>query len=58
MDERKTEQENQKHPYNPPTLRVIELATEEVLGTGCKTAEDVVPSSVCGDSACGNQVGS
>lgn len=50
--------ESTKQPYQAPVLRVIELATDEVLGTGCKTVEDVVPTSVCGDSACGNLVGS
>jgi len=50
--------ESVKKPYQAPVLKVIELATDEVLGAGCKTVEDVVPTSVCGDSACGSQVGS
>ena len=51
-------QSNKKLQYVPPTLRVIELVTDEVLGTGCKTVADVVPTAICGSSACGNEVGS
>lgn len=52
------QQIEQKTPYSAPKLRVIELATDEVLGTGCKTLSDVVPTAVCGQSACGLQTGS
>ncbi len=51
--------EGAKQSYQAPVLKVIELATDEVLGTGCKTmAGDPVPTSVCGDGACGTQFGS
>ena len=49
---------NKKLTYSPPTLRVIELVTDEVLGVGCKTVSDVVPTGVCGTSPCGRQLGS
>ncbi|NQU41236.1 MAG: hypothetical protein HQ523_14905 [Lentisphaerae bacterium] len=60
MDEKQPEarDEETKRPYQPPEIKVVELATEEVLGTGCKTLSDVVPTAVCGSSACGTQVGS
>ena len=60
MDKRDLEQEQEtlKLPYSPPTLKVIELATDEVLGTGCKTLGDVVPTAICGASSCGTLVGS
>ena len=48
----------QRQPYSGLKLRVIELATDEVLGVGCKTVSDFVPGAVCGTSLCGNQVGS
>lgn len=51
-------EQKKKQPYNPPKLRVIELVTDEVLGVGCKTMADVVPTSVCGSSSCGTQLGS
>jgi len=58
----KSKQENvpagRKQPYRRPTIKVIELATDEVLGTGCKTDSDVAPSAICGDSPCGSQIGS
>jgi len=28
----------EKKPYEKPTLHVIDLVADEVLGTGCKTA--------------------
>ncbi len=28
-------------PYKKPNLRVVQLATDEVLGGGCKTGSDV-----------------
>jgi hypothetical protein len=31
-------QEKTKKPYEKPRLRIIELAAEEVLAVGCKTA--------------------
>ncbi len=45
-------------PYSAPKLRVIELVTDEVLGVGCKTVSDVVPTGLCGTTPCGAQVGS
>jgi hypothetical protein len=44
--------------YCPPVLRVVELATDEVLGVGCKSASDVAPTGLCGTTSCGNQIGS
>ena len=35
MQDKKDKEE--KHPYEKPKLRVIELLAEEVLGIGCKT---------------------
>ncbi|MBW1743971.1 MAG: hypothetical protein JRJ47_11200 [Deltaproteobacteria bacterium] len=32
------DKEKTKLPYERPRLRIIELAAEEVLATGCKTA--------------------
>jgi len=52
------ERKDKKRPYKKPTLKRIELATDEVLGTGCKTLSDVVPTAVCGSSACGTEAGS
>ena len=49
---------SEKLSYELPKLRVIGLVTDEILGVGCKTASDVVPTSLCGTSACGTQVGS
>jgi len=49
---------SKKRPYNRPRLRVIELVTDEVLGSGCKTVSDVAPTGLCGTSACGNTTGS
>lgn len=42
-------QMNQKKPYEKPSLRIIELAAEEVLGIGCKTASG---NSATGASPC------
>ena len=50
--------DSKKLPYSPPSLRVIELATDEVLGVGCKTVSDVAPTGLCGTTSCGNQAGS
>jgi hypothetical protein len=36
-----------KAPYQPPKLRVIELATQEVLGIGCSTVSSQVYVSSC-----------
>ena len=48
-----------KLAYHPPVLRVIELATDEVLGVGCKTAVDVVSGAgTCETSPCGGSIGS
>ncbi len=47
-----------KRAYTAPQLRVIELATDEVLGSGCKTVSDAVPTGLCGTSSCGNTTGS
>ncbi len=31
--------DGEKRPYEEPRLTVIELAAEEILGIGCKTAD-------------------
>lgn len=58
MNDKETIKSKEKQPYSPPRLRVIELVTDEVLGVGCKTISDVVPTSICGSSGCGRQIGS
>ena len=59
MSEHKAEQQaSSKRPYRAPTLRVIELATEEVLGVGCKAQGQLGQGAVCGQSPCGNVTGS
>jgi len=49
---------DKKFPYEKPSLRVIELAAEEVLGIGCKLdgATPFVPTGVtCLDTPCNVQ---
>jgi hypothetical protein len=46
-----------KAPYDPPRLRTIELAADEVLATGCKTAGGggTVPGPIpCSANGCVN----
>lgn len=38
--------ENMKRTYEAPVLRIIELATDEVMGTGCKTNTGPGPETV------------
>ena len=51
-----------KKIYKKPRLRIIELAAEEVLATGCKSPG--LPTTVgvgvdlCGHDACSSQAGS
>jgi hypothetical protein len=49
-----------KRPYEKPQLRVINLAAEEVLSTGCKTAPAApgVSGSGCVISFCSSSAGS
>lgn len=42
----------QKRIYDPPRLRTIELATDEVLATGCKESESATASNM-GGTFCG-----
>jgi hypothetical protein len=35
-----TKVREEKKPYEKPTLHVIDLAADEVLGVGCKTSSD------------------
>jgi hypothetical protein len=43
----------QRKPYKKPSLRTIDLAAEEVLGTGCKTGgETAVAVSTCIAGGC------
>jgi hypothetical protein len=43
----------EKLPYEPPVLKRIELRTEEVLGTGCKTeAESYSGALPCWSNGC------
>ena len=46
----KQDKEKEKPSYEKPRLRTIELAAEEVLGTGCKTM--AAPMSGVGTSDC------
>ena len=48
----------ERRTYEAPRLHVIELVTDEVLGSGCKTVTDIAPTGLCGTSSCGNMVGS
>jgi hypothetical protein len=57
-DDKDSTRDIQRQAYRGLKLQVIELATDEVLGVGCKTVTDFVPGAVCGTSLCGNQVGS
>jgi len=43
-----------KQVYEKPSLRVIELVAEEVMGVGCKTAVSVGPLTLCGALNCFN----
>jgi hypothetical protein len=48
-----------KQPYKKPKLRTIELAAEEVLGIGCKTAPGAPgPGITCTDGSCSLSLGS
>jgi hypothetical protein len=49
---------SRRQPYQVPTLKVIELATDEVLGAGCKTSSDNVSGALCIEAPCGGSVGS
>ena len=53
MENNKNE-ENSKQPYEKPRLRTIELAAEEVLGVGCKTAAGATGPAIptCSISMC------
>ena len=57
-EKKERDEEGQKREYRAPILRVVELATDEVLGSGCKSVSDVAPTGLCGTTACGSQVGS
>lgn len=47
------EHENAKLVYEKPSLRIIELAAEEVMATGCKTAPGSNgPLNLCLDGGC------
>jgi hypothetical protein len=49
----------QRQAYSGLKLRVIELATDEVLGVGCKTASDFVGGpALCLTAPCGGSIGS
>ena len=54
-------EDNKKRSYETPTLRVVELVSEEVLGTGCKVFSGD-PSGVSGNgcmvSVCSSTAGS
>ncbi len=47
-----------KASYEAPQLRVIELATDEVLGVGCKVDDGPGPSGFCNSGPCGTTSGS
>jgi hypothetical protein len=44
---KKNQTRKDKHPYEAPQLRVIELAMEEVLGIGCFSTSSQVYVSMC-----------
>ena len=51
------EKDSQKQPYQKPWLRIIELAAEEVMAAGCKTASTTstgVNGLPCASGACVN----
>ena len=55
----KPDYKEKKHPYESPKLRTIELAAEEVLGVGCKTAPLAPgPGGACTDGSCSLSTGS
>ena len=48
-----------KKDYKKPMLRVIELASDEVLATGCNKSEDMVSqlvASTCNSGMCLNSI--
>lgn len=52
---------NEKLPYEKPLLRIIELAAEEVLSVGCKTAfgdPTGVAGNGCMSGTCKTTIGS
>ena len=44
MDTKKTAEKKARAPYAKPRLRCVELATDEVLGVGCKSEGGLGPS--------------
>lgn len=44
-DQPSSEKTSPKQAYSKPTLRAIELVTDQVLGVGCKTDTSSGPSS-------------
>lgn len=54
------DEKQKKQAYEKPRLRIIELAAEEVLGVGCKTAPGSPGQSTpvgCGSISCALQTG-
>lgn len=52
--ERDERDEKIRRPYEKPTLRIIELASEEVMSVGCKTNSGgfAVGSQICTFRSC------
>lgn len=48
------DEKQEKQAYEKPRLRIIELAAEEVLGVGCKSAPGAPGSGIyfCGNINC------
>ena len=54
------DEKQEKQAYEKPRLRIIELAAEEVLAVGCKTAPGSpgVGGFLCGSISCALTTGS
>jgi hypothetical protein len=60
MTDKDCTRENNKQNYEKPRLRVIELAAEEVLATGCKIDDVTIGfgGGLCTAGVCSVQPGS
>ena len=57
---KRTEKKENKQTYEKPKLRIIELAADEVMATGCKTGTTIGPSNIltCEPAPCSIAAGS
>ena len=61
MQDKEKNKDTQKQPYEKPRLRKIQLAAEEVLSSGCKTAPGAFGAFIgngCTNPVCSMATGS